>query len=50
MNQWTDRFPPLNLWNYNQNWDWLIDTEIESFFETKEINEQVIGHTQSSTR
>jgi len=33
MNEWTDTFPPLNLWNYNLSWAWHIDPELESFFD-----------------
>jgi len=47
MNQWTDYFPPLNLWNYSTSWSWFIDAELESFFEPKETNEQNVRQSQS---
>jgi hypothetical protein len=33
MNGWTETFPPLNLWNYSQSWNWQIDSDLESFFD-----------------
>ena len=33
MDQWTNYFPPLNLWNYSISWSWHIDPELESFFD-----------------
>ena len=33
MNEWTETFPPLNLWNYNLGWAWHLEIEPESFFD-----------------
>jgi len=36
MEQWTDYFPPLNLYNYSISWSWHIDPELQSFFDLKQ--------------
>jgi hypothetical protein len=39
MEQWTEYFPPLNLWNYSVSWSWHNNEELESFFDVITIGE-----------